>query len=113
MNYRIIIKRQIFLFFPTREDTWGLVINEAMAYGLPIITTNRCIAGLELVDSEMVALFQLNQDQDLTDAISEILIDKQKLYLMGKKIIEKIKWYTFENMAQIHLDFFQNASSNY
>ena len=34
---------------PTREDIWGLVINEAMAYGLPIITTNKCIAGLALL----------------------------------------------------------------
>ena len=33
---------------PTREDIWGLVINEAMAYGLPIITTDNCLAGLEL-----------------------------------------------------------------
>lgn len=98
---------------PTREDTWGLVINEAMAYGLPIITTNRCIAGLELVDSENGCIIPVESDQDLTDAISEIIIDKQKLYLMGKKSIEKIKWYTFENMAQIHLDFFQNTSSNY
>lgn len=34
---------------PTREDIWGLVINEAMALGLPVVTTNRCIAGLEMV----------------------------------------------------------------
>ncbi|MEN3009352.1 glycosyltransferase, partial [Pseudothermotoga sp.] len=37
---------------PTREDIWGLVINEAMACGLPLITTNRCIAGLELIKNE-------------------------------------------------------------
>ena len=34
---------------PTREDIWGLVVNEAMANGLPVITTDRCAAGLELV----------------------------------------------------------------
>ena len=37
---------------PTREDIWGLVINEAMAYGLPIITTDNCLAGLELIKNE-------------------------------------------------------------
>ena len=30
---------------PTREDIWGLVVAEAMAYGLGVITTNRCNAG--------------------------------------------------------------------
>ena len=34
---------------PTETDVWGLVINEAMAHGLPIITTDGCVAGLELV----------------------------------------------------------------
>ena len=38
--------------FPTREDIWGLVINEAMANALPIITTDRCVAGLELIENE-------------------------------------------------------------
>ena len=35
---------------PTREDIWGLVINEAMANGLPIITTDKCVAGKELIN---------------------------------------------------------------
>ena len=35
---------------PTREDIWGLVVNEAMAFGLPVVTTDRCGAGLELVE---------------------------------------------------------------
>ena len=30
----------------TRGDVWGLVVNEAMAYGLPIITTDKCVAGM-------------------------------------------------------------------
>ena len=38
---------------PTREDIWGLVINEAMAYGLPVVTTDRCNAGLELIKNNV------------------------------------------------------------
>lgn len=34
---------------PTRKDTYGLVINEAMAHGLPVITTERCVAGTDLI----------------------------------------------------------------
>ena len=35
---------------PTREDIWGLVVNEAMAFGLPVVTTDRCGAGLEMIE---------------------------------------------------------------
>ena len=34
---------------PTREDIWGLVINEAISVGLPVVSSNRCIAALEIV----------------------------------------------------------------
>ncbi|MFG0934880.1 glycosyltransferase family 4 protein, partial [Staphylococcus sp. 231237_7MaSpsaltlick] len=40
--------------FPTYSDVWGLVINEAMAKGLPIITTDKCIAGIEMIVSEEI-----------------------------------------------------------
>ena len=39
---------------PTREDVWALVINEAMAYGLPVITTSRCMAGVELISEDNI-----------------------------------------------------------
>lgn len=43
---------------PTREDIWGLVVNEAMAAGTPVITTTNCGAGMEILKMEMaVELF--------------------------------------------------------
>lgn len=38
-----------YFVLPTREDIWGLVVNEALAYGVPVITTKNCGAGIELI----------------------------------------------------------------
>jgi glycosyltransferase involved in cell wall biosynthesis len=46
--FSILKESDIFLFL-TKGDVWGLVINEALAAGLPIITTNKCGAGVELI----------------------------------------------------------------
>ena len=35
---------------PSRHDGWGVVINQAMAAGLPVITSNAVGAGLDLVE---------------------------------------------------------------
>ncbi len=35
--------------FPTQHDGWGMVVNEAMAAGLPVITTSTCGAARDLV----------------------------------------------------------------
>ena len=44
------LKASDLFVLPTRSDVWGLVVNEAMASGLPVITTNMCVGGVELVD---------------------------------------------------------------
>lgn len=48
---------------PTREDIWGLVINESMAYGLPVITTNKCVAGMELITNKECLIDTDNSEQ--------------------------------------------------
>ncbi len=89
---------------PTREDIWGLVINEAMANGLPVITTDRCIAGLELVlDGENGYIVPPEDADTLADKISVIMQNKDTAQSMGYVSVEKIKKYTFENMAESHL----------
>lgn len=94
---------------PTREDIWGLVINEAMAYGLPVITTEKCVAGLELVKNyENGFIVPVNDDGNLGKRISEVLEDKNHLEKMCESSLMKIKGYTIENMAIETIRILQN-----
>lgn len=97
---------------PTREDIWGLVINEAMACGLPVITTNKCVAGLELVmDYENGFIVNVDDIKQLADKINAILSDDVLCEKMSIKSLEKITAYTIENMAKIHMDVFNEIYS--
>ena len=93
---------------PTREDIWGLVINEAMAFGLPVITTNKCVAGLELIDDGVNGYIVESENAvELGDKINHILNDDKLRIKMGNENLKKIQDYTIEKMAKVHLDTFE------
>lgn len=93
---------------PTREDIWGLVINEAMAYGLPVITTERCIAGLELVDEMNGRIVPIDDSDSLTTAIVEVLANQKVISQMQQVSLSRIEGYTIENMALVHMRIFKD-----
>ncbi|MEN6316038.1 MAG: glycosyltransferase family 4 protein [Clostridiaceae bacterium] len=85
---------------PSSTDVWGLVINEAMAYGLPVITTDKCVAGLELIkDSENGFIIPVGNETVLAQKIDLILSNDDLRDNMARNNLEKIRPYTIENMA--------------
>lgn len=85
----------------TREDTWGLVINEAMEHGLPVITTKRCIAGNYLINNKENGFLVDVEDYETThEKIKLILNDDSLRQRMSLNNLNKIKDHTLENMAQ-------------
>ncbi len=89
--------------FPTREDIWGLVINEAMSRGLPIISTNMCMAATELVDEKNGKIVGVDSVEELMRAIREFdLLSDSELEKMGRISIERNNNYTIENIAKSH-----------
>ncbi len=94
---------------PTREDIWGLVINEAMAYSLPVITTDRCVAGLDLVEDDVNGYIVPVGDADaLAEKINAVF--DRNWYQMGQRSREKIVPYTIENMARVHVEIFERVT---
>jgi glycosyltransferase involved in cell wall biosynthesis len=89
---------------PTREDIWGLVINEAMANGLPVITTDNCVAGLELIENDVNGYMVKNEDPfALSEKIQYLIDNPEKRENMGRANLEKIKNWTIENIVELHI----------
>ena len=94
-----------FFVLPTREDIWGLVVNEAMAYGLPIISTDRCIAGLELIENGVNGFIVKTEDSDdLSDRINYLLDHPKEIESMGAANLSKIHHWTIENVVNSNID---------
>lgn len=90
---------------PTREDIWGLVVNEAMAAGLPVITTDQCGAGLEMVrNGENGYLIPADNADELTKRLKELLCNDKLMKYMGDQNLKLIKKYTIEEMARKHTE---------
>lgn len=87
---------------PTREDIWGLVINEAMAYGLPIITTNRCVAGMELINNIKDCIVAVEDIDNLEKAINLFISNESLREKEGAKNLQEIRKHTIEKMAEEH-----------
>ena len=95
---------------PTREDIWGLVVNEAMACGLPVITTDRCVAGLELVtDGVSGYIVPAEDEKALAEKISLAL--NGDLRAMGQGALDAVAPYTLQNMAKVHMDILEGRRS--
>lgn len=84
---------------PTREDIWGLVINEAMAYGLPVITSEFCNAGVELIGAYNIGrILQENKAKYLAESLND------KKNFDYNEILNIANEYTIEKMALKHIE---------
>lgn len=96
--------------FPTRSDVWGLVVNEAMSTGLPVITTSNCGAGLEMIrDGEQGYIIDVDDAKALAEKVNLILGDDDSRTTMSQNCIRKCKHYTIENMAKEHFSILSSS----
>lgn len=95
---------------PTREDIWGLVLNEAMAYSLPVVSSDRCGAAMELIKDEKNGYLFHSEDVEGLARILKCLVTMSKTdrSQMGFYSSQLIKYYTVENMAKIHMNIIEN-----
>ena len=68
----VYMAHDIFIL-PSRTETWGLVVEEAIYWGLPIITSDRVGCSNEMVITPNTGVtFELDNKDSFNDAINEI-----------------------------------------
>jgi glycosyltransferase involved in cell wall biosynthesis len=83
------------LIFPTHSDTWGLVVNEAMSSGLPVIVTNvaGCVADL-VQDGWNGLVVPAGDPSQLTAAMARLAGDSGLRMEMGSRGRERVEAYS-------------------
>ncbi len=84
--------------FPTRSDPWGLVVNEAMACGLPVICTRvaGCAADLVHDNGRLVSGGDI---AELSSAMEDIATQSEVRLQMGLESRQRIEAYSPERCA--------------
>lgn len=98
----------VFVLF-TREDIWGLVICEAMANGLPVVSTDKCLAATEMVKNDVNGYLVPSENlQEMKSAVDKILQSEERRKQMSQNAIQLMKSnYTIEKMVETHLRIFE------
>jgi len=81
------------LIMPSKRETWGIVVNEAMCFGLPIIASDRIGVAIDLVKNGVNGfVFEAENNKKLADSIELAMgLPKEELNLLGansRKMIE-------------------------
>jgi glycosyltransferase involved in cell wall biosynthesis len=88
------------LLLPTSGDCWGVVINEAMLAGTPVVTTDMTAAAGELVLHEENG-FVLPLDVNAwTQAVVELLLNQEKWERFSSNAKNKVQEFNFDRAAE-------------
>lgn len=104
-------KMSDFFVFPTKGDIWGLVTNEAMAAGLPMISSNMCISACDLIEKQF--LYEAENDEQLAEKINNMLyLNQEQMMEIGNRNLNVIRDYTIEEMVDKHICIFNEVLEN-
>lgn len=97
---------------PSRSETWGLAINEAMACRKAVLVSDKCGCAVDLVEEGINGFtFQSENEEELINKL--VLISKrskEELKTMGENSYTKIQPWSFENICiSIETTLIENA----
>ena len=93
--------------FPSREEAFGLVLAEAMASGLPVITLDNPPLN-EIIDDTAGILLQPHNLGTLVEAMKKLIIDKDladRMGRCGREIVERR--FSWDLKAQRYIQLYR------
>lgn len=98
-------KKCSLLLLPSRQECWGLVINEAASFGTPIVSTWGCGAAVEFLSGKYEKyLAEIGSAESLLKCIKACIESNKTEY--SNYLKEMSKKYTIERMVECHVSAF-------
>ena len=90
-----LITNSDFVVLPSFYEGWGLVVNEAMATGTPVIMTKTGAGGVLIKDGSNGIVIDINNEDQLYKAMKLLLTNqelRERLGKAGQKTVLKKEW---------------------
>ena len=96
--------------FPSVKEGWGLVLLEAIASGLPLITSN-ILPFTEFLNDNSALLVNPNSSQEIMIAMLDIL-NKNLTHKLIENSVAIPAQYSWQRSAQLHLKHYLKLFPN-
>jgi glycosyltransferase involved in cell wall biosynthesis len=96
------------LVLPSYSEPWGLVVNEAMACGLPVLVSEKCGSAYDLVQSGVNGFtFSPLDVKEISENLLKFMNDEVDIAEMAKASKKIIQEYSPENVAKEMFEGYQ------
>jgi glycosyltransferase involved in cell wall biosynthesis len=92
------------LLFPTQSDSWGVVANDAMAAGTPVITCRNAGCADELVEHEKTGWVLPLESSVWVEVIHSVLSNPRQYQEIRKNAMERVSEYHPKKSAERLID---------
>ncbi|MBE9463046.1 glycosyltransferase family 4 protein [Dyadobacter subterraneus] len=97
------------LILPSKSEPWGLVVNEAMVCGMPVIVSEKCGCAEDLVSNGINGfLFNPESQSELETALKFFLDHPDKIDFMGKESLKIIQPFSSKTVAKEMVNCYRN-----
>ena len=104
---------------PSRSETWGLVLNEAMIFGLPVIATDRTGAALDVIEAGANGhVVPVDDAGALADALRTLVTSPARRLEFGRRSEAIVRRYSYNACvkgilhALVHVTRHSRAAAN-
>jgi glycosyltransferase involved in cell wall biosynthesis len=101
------------LILPSKSEPWGLVVNEAMVCGMPVIVSENCGCAEDLVKNDVNGFtFDPGRQQELESALRFFINNPEHIRTMGNESLKLIAPFSSKIVASEMAKCYKKLSDN-
>lgn len=101
----VLFQRSTALVLPSHSEPWGLVVNEALSYGCPVVVSSACGCAPDMVREGVTGYaFEVGNVDDLVRALDSARNLSNDRQVVARGCLEMVSDYTPERAATQILD---------